>query len=1570
MLVKETESNSNSTMSQASLNNRNRGLPPRKSFSEEDDLPYISFVNYNTPTSAPHNPEIQFLNANTSEGLELGKIYWVMPKEDRLGKIGAVIKRAFNRGSLQKCFTENFFKQENEDIAKDFLFHFFTTPFNKPAKVYVANKTYQTQDKRHLIALRYENHPYFNQELGIQDAIEVLGTVSAEDKNRSFNPVDIFPTQSITEALEHEQACLVSFTNVPNVWDALEEENIFTDNFIDQLPEYGRETFKNFNLWEDFITFREKLAKFKSQGLLFINSELDLDNLKYRFVCIARKEEFDQIKRALTRTSISLFEQKISSDRVSFNIEHTDPDKMWGSPSNLGEEARFKSYSLVEARRIFKQFENATGSSQKFTQLEREHNFNTIEQIAEFAPKYLYTDPKFIANYEQLNIPVESPYEGSLDKQDAQRKAYKKALSTYLDKAQEFFQGRIEHFDKYFTFCEVTLELSDSFKDALDNIARKAEIVQLAKQNGDELERKDLEDFNAITEIDKLFRSVPEVGYLSVSMTGDFALNRRHRNTIKNLKRGENCFAPRLATYLFDITKAQVPNQLVEVEQWHNTNLNADQKLAVRKMLSAPDLCLVQGPPGTGKTTVIAEACLQFAKRGDRILISSQSHDAIDNAISRLSNRPELRPIRLAKNLGRITDDGKQFVEKNALARHYHDLEEKNSQSAKHIEKLNERIKQLLDGKVLVDSMELEFDKISQRIEAAKAQIDQVDKEREQVELIYKAQRQQYDQRETRQSELGAWKSILESDRATETPNLLHKLPEALNPVARMLQQLAPANLVGDFSDIHEHAQGQFRHLKQQLVSYRKALAQVDNLKQDLQSLVRGEFVVDESLQGQLEDAQRRQDDIVMQLRQPDADFIGLSQQLPEINALIVELKKQIDAQSFRLKADYNIFKDRDAFNIIDFNDASQVEPVKALLQQRVAALNLLPSVQALIPSAVDNLEHEIAQVGKCEKPSREQLEALGVKRQQLQNQLDRINQEGHQERSKYNKLVSDLGCNPDDDIDDILDQIDANVDQAKLELQNIHTENPLQDLVNYFQDVLEESSHNVDADWETFGNTFIKNCNLVAISCNEDPRTLEKYELDRFDVVIIDEVSKATPLEMLFPLMLAKKAVLVGDHRQLPPLFNEADGVESFEDVVFAEGEPTSSDLTKQNLERFEDLVSASLFKKLFERAPEQLKQRLNVQFRMHPEIMGLVNKFYGDNLTCGNPDAPRKHGYYLENPLLPGDYLLREEDAVLWVDTYKDQDGVVYKLEAGEGNRNKLEADLIVRTLIDLNQKAKAQGYDRKNRLDVGVVAFYQPQLKTIRESLKRYTGGSSATTWFDALNVEVNTVIRYQGKEKPIILISMVKNDGREHKRIPARPNPREGGHATRSAFVSRFEFINVAMSRAQNLLMIFGARNMMENREVELPAGDEGQTVILKCYKEMFMRLERDASKGNVITAKQLADALPKAEEKAPSKPGGASSLAQQVKDGGVNSNSSKKGKGKTADTTVSFSGSNTKTYAVETKVKTKPQRGKQSQANAQNQPGLQGQGTQGKTKNQPQQAAKGEQNKGKSKGNKR
>ena len=81
--------------------------------------------------------------------------------------------------------------------------------------------------------------------------------------------------------------------------------------------------------------------------------------------------------------------------------------------------------------------------------------------------------------------------------------------------------------------------------------------------------------------------------------------------------------------------------------------------------------------------------------------------------------------------------------------------------------------------------------------------------------------------------------------------------------------------------------------------------------------------------------------------------------------------------------------------------------------------------------------------------------------------------------------------------------------------------------LLEGFRQTLQEHIRNrrlLENDNDNYLNTYINSCNVVGMSCTADPRILTEKDIQNFDVVIIDEVSKATPPELLLPLMKAQK--------------------------------------------------------------------------------------------------------------------------------------------------------------------------------------------------------------------------------------------------------------------------------------------------------------------------------------------------------------------------------------------------------------------------------------------------------------
>jgi len=125
---------------------------------------------------------------------------------------------------------------------------------------------------------------------------------------------------------------------------------------------------------------------------------------------------------------------------------------------------------------------------------------------------------------------------------------------------------------------------------------------------------------------------------------------------------------PFLGNFLFDASLARPIQKTVQLqpEDLLLSSANLGQKAAVETVLAAEDLVLIQGPPGTGKTTVIAEICYQVALRGGRTLIASQANLAVDNALSRLVHKPEIRAVRKGR-ADRVGKEGQPFLEDNVI---------------------------------------------------------------------------------------------------------------------------------------------------------------------------------------------------------------------------------------------------------------------------------------------------------------------------------------------------------------------------------------------------------------------------------------------------------------------------------------------------------------------------------------------------------------------------------------------------------------------------------------------------------------------------------------------------------------------------------------------------------------------------------------------------------------------------------------------------------------------------------------------------------------------------------------
>ena len=940
---------------------------------------------------------------------------------------------------------------------------------------------------------------------------------------------------------------------------------------------------------------------------------------------------------------------------------------------------------------------------------------------------------------------------------------------------------------------------------------------------------------------DQFLRRVSQDGYLALSAIGDLSVVGRQRRELRRLEE-QASYAPFLTSYLFDIKAANVPTTLTAIadEEWMRKDLNEDQKLAVRMMISTPDLGLIQGPPGTGKTTMIAEAAYQFVKRGMKVLVASQANLAVDNVLERLSATPYVRAVRLGKR-GEIDNP---FSQAKTLGTYYQTLAaaccadrlDLWSKSESEHERLVEWLKQV--GIVRADWERLTSDvsSLQEAIDAGAAQVDRLEAD---LEACNMKRRSADDAR--------AWVECIRrgDDWSGTLPDsvLAAFHDNVAMPLSKLAQLGISANTIWTQRDYGTPAQrSQFARA---IMSRWFAVESfIGHLKGDLERLqaTAGESVM--SADDEVELGRLRQEEV--RLRDALADD---ESRLPEWQRIRVQIKERertgsgLDSASYQKIFDGQLDGRQAHLQYVSPGTAKDV--VVARLESTLEAIvNCRRQVHAgieLLASHVDGLFESLQSIANPDQQVRAAKGQLGARRSQLQEAVTAA----AAKRARLEELLALRSSRALVGGEFTTATIESAMRAAQQDLAALGAQleasaaerkvwRPI--LEKWVADLRDPPT--VRNDEQLFQDAFIRSCNVIGVTCNEKRETLEEYGHAHFDVAIVDEVSKATPVEIVMPLMMARTGLLVGDHRQLPPLFRE-DG-SSLAEIVAEQDTPTedarnrdpaATELTEENLERFRRQVTASLFKEHFENAPSELKAFLLTQYRMHPSIMSVVNRFYENRLICGlrAPHEERRHNLELVSET--GSKYLLSDQHVLWIDSTTDPLGGDHheRHDVGTSKCNDLEALLIARSLVDLDSALQAQGFGQGSepRKQVGVITFYGRQVKVIRQYVDRLNKSRGGR--FVAINYDVNTVDRYQGQERPIVYVSLVRNPPW---RLSARAN------------TAQFERINVAFSRAQELLIIVGAARVFSHYPVKLPRLECPGTVERNVYADILSELQRD------------------------------------------------------------------------------------------------------------------------------
>jgi superfamily I DNA and/or RNA helicase len=314
-----------------------------------------------------------------------------------------------------------------------------------------------------------------------------------------------------------------------------------------------------------------------------------------------------------------------------------------------------------------------------------------------------------------------------------------------------------------------------------------------------------------------------------------------------------------------------------------------------------------------------------------------------------------------------------------------------------------------------------------------------------------------------------------------------------------------------------------------------------------------------------------------------------------------------------------------------------------------------------------------------------------------------------------------------------------------------------------------------------------------------------------KFDYVIMDESSKASPAETLVPVNMGRNIILIGDHKQLPPVVTREEAVKQ---KVKDELEDNGLDVEKEFGESlFEKLITA------FETDESKQKhiKMLNVQYRMPKQIGSLISKFFYDG-KLENPDEEiisdfdenKKHGLKL-----------KKDTSIVFLST-SDREN-----PNDNGNKFKRENECNMKYIKEILEKLNelyADNLQKNKPFTIGIIAGYRGQVELLRKNIR--TEQYSNFVQIDENNnknylIEINTVDKFQGAERDIIIYDIVRSDKGQ----------------SNIGFLDDYRRINVAFSRVKRLLVVVGDSEYLIKRATLNPGGKFTEFKLQQIAKEL-------------------------------------------------------------------------------------------------------------------------------------
>lgn len=878
------------------------------------------------------------------------------------------------------------------------------------------------------------------------------------------------------------------------------------------------------------------------------------------------------------------------------------------------------------------------------------------------------------------------------------------------------------------------------------------------------------------------------------------ALNNFYSGYVKN---------PYLSTYLFNPEKLDTIKAGPSDWLWYLDSLNEKQKEAVRKAVSSNGIFLLQGPPGTGKTQVIAETVAQLIKKGKKVLISSETHKAIDNVFERLPKIAEIVPIRLIPSNNDKKKEN-EYDPKFLVDNFYLNV-------SSNMKKQVNRYKNFEKNK-------LEFAENFDKLKLAKSKIERSQKVLDKANEDIKKFEEKAKDITSQISVLNDKKDLVRIDIDIFRRTKRHIENDNLRP-----DEDVKADLI---VDLRKKLEPLFEKEVYADCELGQLLKNINGIKND--EIERELAIINPESNRTALEIKRREVKAKMDACKDEFDDIlpNKQEEYDSLRKQLIAIKKEMDSSEGSSNDDLKLNKIFNYSYLVAYISIIQdtIRTVKdRIIEIKSAFIELLNKDLRSLEEKQDSLDNDISVLKQQIKNINESIIDI-----QERNDVKDIQEAKYKLENDLIKFFKDFEiAEPYKDVDEGLKIIKRKWSELEDNFQVKEKENkekiPMYEkIANYItsEDVIEE-------DRKVFTRDLFGNANVFGITCTSNDRfsgrnvdALSEYNIDEIDiksvgidVVIIDEVSKSSFIDLLIPILYGKTVILVGDHRQLPPMYEFSklrdDDFEGLDDSI----------INKEINKEFTTLYEECFFKTLFEKIPDSYKTMLVQQYRCHEHIMHVFNHFYKGELKLGfaGQNNNKRHNVKL---LSNGRNIIEPDKHIYFVNCKQNETH-----EADSTSMyNTGEAIVVVELIRKLNTYFKS--HPELEKLSIGVICTYGDQARKVKELLKSEKVKTDAFKT-DVEKMIVSTVDDFQGDERDIIILSTVRN--------PENPKRSDPG------FILAYQRINVALSRARRMLVMVGNRKYLEEKGViDLPdvygrVGKEQRN--FRVYEEILSTIER-------------------------------------------------------------------------------------------------------------------------------